>query len=264
MTAPLSDQLSNPLPDLEAPDLDLDSKDDDTPCILVAQDDADARREIVGWLTAAGYDVRICDNGKKVMDMIHIVMPSLLILDIMKPPGDSLEICRQLRQSTASPLASRLPIIVLRSEPDEIDETVYLEVGADDYVGKPVHRRLLVAHVRALLRRVSFTLAGVTPDQAYVSSGDLALDLVTRRATRAKDPLTLTPKEFDLLALFMTHRGQVFTRDEILSRVWREKPKESSTSLRVHLHWLRDKIESNPAEPVRLRTLAGRGYVFVG
>lgn len=248
----------------DEPDLDPHNDEDGIPCILVAQDDVDPRRDVAEWLSSAGYDVRICDRSQELIDIVHIVMPSVLVLDYGRPPVDTLEMCRRLRQNPLSPLARRLPIIVLRADPDETDQTVCLEVGADAYVGKPVHRRLLVAQVRALLRRVAFTLAGDDPDQSYVTSGDLAVDLLSRRATREGNDLTLTRLEFDLLALFMTNAGQVLSSDQIISRVWREKPKEIRASLRVHLHRLREKIEPNPAEPHRLETVAGRGYVFRG
>jgi len=243
---------------------DADGGDDQIARILVAQDDPESRQEIVQWLEGAGYDVRVSDESKKVVDMVHIVEPALLVLDFSKPPADTLEVCRLLRQETSSPLASRLPIIVFRSEPDEIDETVCLEVGADDYIGKPVHRRRFITRLRALLRRAAFARAGDVPDQPYVTAGDLTLDLMARRATRAGEPLPLSPLEFDLLAIFVTHCGQILTRNQILARIWREQPNTENTSLNVHLHWLRDKIETDPSQPTRLQTVHGRGYVFVG
>jgi DNA-binding response OmpR family regulator len=243
---------------------DLDGANELTSRILVAQDDLDTRREIADWLNTEGYDVRLCDTSKRAVDLVHIVGPDLLLLDFSKPSSDTLEICRQLRQDTASPLASRLPILVFRSDPDEIDETVCLEVGADDYIGKPVHRRRFVTRIRALLRRASLSRAGDLPEQPYIVSGDLAMDLVTRRATRGGEPLPLSPLEFDLLALFVTRPGQLLTRNQILARVWHEEPNPEHTSLGVHMHWLRDKIEDDPAQPMRLQTVHGRGYVFVG
>src|SRR5687768_12990381 len=110
---------------------ETDGPDNQIARILVAQDDLESRQEVVQWLEGAGYDVRVCDDSKKAVDMVHIVEPALLVLDFSKPPADTVDVCRQLRQETSSPLASRLPIVVFRSEPDEIDETVCLEVGAD-------------------------------------------------------------------------------------------------------------------------------------
>jgi DNA-binding response OmpR family regulator len=242
---------------------DLEAANEAPPRILVAQDDLDTRQEIATWLNIEGYDVRLCDVSKKTVDMVHIVEPDLLILDFTKPPAETLEVCRQLRQDTGSPLASRLPIIVFRSDPDEIDETVCLEVGADDYIGKPVHRRRFASRVRALLRRADLARACDLRDQ-HMASGDLTMDVLARRATRAGEPLPLSPIEFDLLALFMTHLGQVLTRNQILARVWHEEPNPENTSLGVHIHWLRDKIEVDPTQPARLQTLHGRGYVFLG
>lgn len=232
--------------------------------ILVAQDDAQTRQEFAQWLDGEGYDVRLCDESRGVVDMVHIVEPALLILDFSKPQADTLEICQLLRRDTASPLASRLPILVFRSDPDEIDETVCLEVGADDYIGKPIHRRRFVARVRALLRRAGFTRFGDAPEQPYVRAGDLTLDLLARRATRGGEPLPLSPLEFDLLALFVTHSGQTLSRNQILARIWHEQPNAENTSLNVHLHWLREKIEPDPSQPTRLQTVHGRGYIFVG
>jgi DNA-binding response OmpR family regulator len=242
---------------------DLDGATEAPSRVLVAQDDLEARREIVAWLNIEGYDVRLCDASRKTVDMVHIIEPDLLILDFTRPPSETLEICRQLRQDAGSPLASRLPILVFRSDPDEIDETVCLEVGADDYVGKPVHRRRFVSRIRALLRRAAMARTCDLREQP-IAAGDLTMDLLARRATRAGDPLPLSPIEFDLLALFMTHPGQVLTRNQILARVWHEEPNPDNTSLGVHIHWLRDKIEVDPTQPARLQTLHGRGYVFLG
>ena len=243
---------------------DSDATDGQGVRVLLAQDEPESGQEIAQWLTAAGYDVRLSRDGRSAVDMVHIVEPALLVLDLVKPTADGLEVCRLLRRDTASPLAVRLPIIVVRSDPDEIDEVVCLEVGADDYIGRPVHRRRLVARVRALLRRAEFASLGDRPEQPYIEAGDLALDLVSRRATRGGEPLPLTPLEFDLLSYFVAHRGQVITRNQILARVWHEQPNPDNTSLNVHLHWLRDKIEADPSQPARLQTLHGRGYVFVG
>jgi len=242
---------------------DPDGADVQVVRILVAQDDVQTRKEMARWLDSEGYDVRLCDDSRSVVDMVHIVEPALLVLDFSKPSSDVLEVCRRLRQDTASPLASRLPMLVFRSDPDEIDETVCLEVGADDYIGKPIHRRRFVARVRALLRRAAFARVGDAPDQPYIEVGDLALDLMARRAMRGGEPLPLTPLEFDLLALFVTHRGQTLSRNQILARIWREQPNAENTSLNVHLRWLREKIEPDPSQPTRLQTVHGRGYIFV-
>lgn len=231
---------------------------------MLAQDDPDTRQELATWLNAEGYDVRLCDSSKKAVDMVHILEPDLLVVDFTSPPSETLEICRSLRQDTSSLLASRLPIIVFRSDPDEIDGTVCLEIGADDYIGKPVHRRRFVTRARCLLRRSAFSRAGDAPNPRVIESGDLALDLVARRATRSGEPLHLSPIAFDLLALFITHRDQVLTRNQILARIWREEPNPVNTSLGVRMHWLRERIEDDPAKPTRLQTLHGRGYIFVG
>ena len=257
---------ASPIPPSESDSPDLESEDDsaEIKCVLVAQDDDRMRDQVVEWLTAAGYVVHVCGNAKQLIDRAHVVMPDMVIVDFTRPPLDSLEACRQLRYGISDPVLKRMPIIVLRSEPDDVDEIVFLELGADDYLGKPVQRRLLLAHVRALFRRVALTLARSEPDQAFLVSGDLMVDVRTQQVTRDGLPLILKRLEFDLLVLFMNNRGLVLGKDEIIARVWRGVSKEIVASLRVHLHRLREKIEPNPAEPSRIQTVAGRGYVFLG
>ena len=147
--------------------------------------------------------------------------------------------------------------------PDDVDAIVALELGADDYLGRPFAARLLLARVKALLRRAEFDTVPETTDSAVLLSGDLTLDTVTREVTRGGAPLVMTPREFDLLAYLVGHRRTIVTRDQLIARVWGYRTERDTNSLGVHLSWLRTKIEPDPSRPTRIRTLRGRGYVFI-
>jgi len=226
--------------------------------VLLVDDDLDIR-EIVGEvLTDAGYRVVAASNGAEAFDILGSCHPDLILLDLMLPGLDGIQICRLLRRD------STVPIIMLTALGGEGDRVAGLDTGADDYLAKPFGMRELLARVRALLRRsASGSQPPVVKDGALVS-GDLALDRERREATRAGKPLRMKPKEFELLLFFAQHPGRVFTREQILDEVWGLDFYGGPRTVDVHVRWLRQKIEADPANPDRIKTVRGSGYLFEG
>jgi DNA-binding response OmpR family regulator len=187
-----------------------------------------------------------------------------LVLDLMLPGMNGLEICRRLRQETSNPAVSRLPILVLTGRDEEIDKVVGLQVGADDYMTKPFSMRELLARVNAMLRRAEM---GGAPRDAPVrlESGDLIVEVHAHRATRGGKPLRLKPREFDLLVYLLRHPGQVLRRERLLRNVWGYEAAAADTrTVDVHIRWLRGKLEADPRTPQRIETVRGVGYLFTG
>ncbi len=173
----------------------------------------------------------------------------------MLPDLDGLSVCRSLRRE---PDTAEVAILILTARTGEVDKIVGLETGADDYLTKPFSLGELLARVRAMLRRTRSTAP-----RDVLHAGDLTLDLITRRAVRHNQELTLTPKEFSLLAELMRHRGAVLSRDLLLDRVWGYDFFGDTRTVDVHVRWLREKIENDPAHPTRIQTVRGLGYRFV-
>lgn len=199
-----------------------------------------------------GYEVITARSGREGLRRLTECLPDAVILDVMMPEMDGYEVLREIRK------VSTVPVVMLTVRADEADKVRGLELGADDYVTKPFSMRELVARVRALLRR-----AEAAPGDVLVS-GDLRLDLRRREATRKGQVLPLKPKELDLLAFLMRHRGRAFSREEILAQVWGYDFAGDTRTVDVHVHWLREKIEDEPSKPTRLITLRGLGYRFEG
>ena len=181
----------------------------------------------------------------------------LILLDVMLPRKDGYEVCRDLRR-----VGLKTPIIMLTAKTHEAEKVLGLETGADDYVTKPFSPRVLVARVRAVLRRAG--QASIQSQQAEpVIAGDLTIDPLARTVMLGEESLSLTAKEFDMLHLFATHPRQVFTRDQLLDRVWGEVEYIDPSTVTVHVRRLREKIEADPSSPTRLVTVWGVGYKFV-
>lgn len=223
--------------------------------ILVVDDEPTLVATLQYNLEREGYQVTTALDGESAVATARAVKPDLILLDIMLPGLDGLEVCRILRRDTSA------PILLLTAKVDEVDKVVGLELGADDYVTKPFGMRELMARVRALLRRAGST----EPRQSDVlTSGDLTIDPTARTATRDGTPLALKPKEFDILAHFMRYPGRAFSRDELLSAIWGYDFAGDTRTVDVHISWLRHKIEKDPSKPVRLITVRGLGYRFEG
>jgi DNA-binding response OmpR family regulator len=219
--------------------------------ILLVDDEPTLLATLAYNLQQAGYEVLTATDGLTALDLARAESPDLAILDLMLPEIDGLTVCRSLRQ------ASGMPILILTARSGELDKIVGLESGADDYLTKPFSLGELQARIRALLRRAS----GTRPTEE-LNSGDISLNLVSRRATRKGSELVLSPKEFSLLVELMRHRGAVLSRDLLLTRVWGYDFYGDTRTVDVHIRWLREKIEDDPARPERIVTVRGIGYRF--
>jgi DNA-binding response OmpR family regulator len=223
--------------------------------ILVVEDDTGLREALAFNLLHEGYTVLSATNGLQAIEVARREQPAVVILDLMLPDLDGLSVCRSLRRE---PDTAEVAILILTARTGEVDKIVGLETGADDYLTKPFSLGELLARVRAMLRR-----ARSTAPRDVLHAGDLTLDLITRRAVRHNQELALTPKEFSLLAELMRHRGAVLSRDLLLDRVWGYDFFGDTRTVDVHVRWLREKIESDPAHPTRIQTVRGLGYRFV-
>ena len=229
--------------------------------ILLVDDDAMLRETLALSLRGSGFEVLTAADGLAALAEAQARAPNLVILDLMLPELDGLTVCRTLRQTTD------IPILMLTARTGELDKIVGLESGADDYLTKPFSVGELLARIRALLRR-----AGPRPPSDVLRSGDpstgsgpaLVLNLVSRRASVGDQELSLSPKEFSLLAELIRHRGAVLSRDLLLTRVWGYDYVGDSRTVDVHVRWLREKIEADPATPRRIVTVRGIGYRFEG
>ena len=239
--------------------------------ILVVDDEAILVETIAYNLEQAGYSVVTAADGGSALDAARSEIPDLIILDVMLPGMDGLEVCRQLRKESGT---ATTPIVMLTAKSDEIDKVLGLEVGADDYVTKPFGRRELLARVRALLRRSEYPHPGedrlgaqeaaeaVRPASRDLVAGPLRIDLAGRRVNCRGQDLELQPKQFDLLAYLVRNRGTVLTRDQLLHNVWGYDYAGDTRTVDVHVRWLREKLEEDPANPKLIQTVRGVGYVF--
>jgi len=223
--------------------------------ILIVEDDSTVRDTLALNLNTEGYDVATAPDGEAGLTTARENKFDLIVLDVMLPGLDGLSICRLLRKD------SNVPILMLTARGTEVDKIVGLESGADDYIVKPFGLGEFLARVRAALRRSTST-APIVRDRLEV--GDLALDLISRRAYRADEELKLTHKEFDLLAELMRNIGAVLTRDLLLQKVWGYDYVGDTRTVDVHIRWLREKIESDASQPTRIVTVRGVGYRFEG
>ncbi|MGQ9572769.1 MAG: response regulator [Dehalococcoidia bacterium] len=222
--------------------------------ILVVDDEPTLVATLRYNLEREGYQVSTAADGEGALSLAQAERPDLIILDLMLPGLDGLEVCRILRREMT------VPILMLTAKTEEVDKVVGLELGADDYVTKPFSMRELLARVRALLRRAERP----STEAEVLSAGDLRVDLGKREATRRGQPLALKPKEFDLLTFFLQNRARAFTREQLLDQVWGYDFAGDTRTVDVHVRWLRQKIEDEPAKPTRLLTVRGVGYRFEG
>jgi two-component system, OmpR family, response regulator ResD len=226
--------------------------------VLVVDDDPIVAEVVVDYLRQAGLESRHAPDGPTALALAEEWRPDLVVLDLMLPGIDGLEVCRRLRKAWDEQAP---PVIMLTALGDENDRVLGLETGADDYVTKPFSPRELALRVQAVLRRASAPEAGATVTPRPLRSGGLEIDVAARRARKDGGELSLTVREFDLLAFFVAHPGQAFTRAELMKRVWGWSFGDQST-VTVHVRRLRDKVEAEPASPVLLRTVRGIGYCW--
>lgn len=223
--------------------------------ILVVEDEPSLSEVVSLYLKRAGYQVQIAADGRLAMNILEKQIPDFVILDLMLPEVDGLSLTRWLRDR------SNVPIIMVTSRREEIDRIAGLEMGADDYVVKPFSPQELVSRVRAVLRRTGREQAGAESERD-LSLGKINISPSTRIVTVRESPIDLTAKEFDLLYLLARHPKQVFTRDQLLERVWGGAEYIDPGTVTVHIRRLREKIESDPSSPTHLLTVWGVGYKF--
>ena len=224
--------------------------------VLVVEDEENLVEALRYNLEHEGYDVLTAPDGGSGLETARAALPDLVILDVMLPNLDGLEVCRILRRETD------VPILMLTAKGEEIDRVVGLEIGADDYVTKPFSMRELMARVRAMLRRPRKTASARMAEP--LRSGSLAVDVDAHQASLNGEELRLKPREFDLLALFMRNPGRAFTRDQVLEQLWGHDYIGDVRTVDVHVRWLREKIEADPSTPARIITIRGVGYRFEG
>ncbi len=218
--------------------------------VLVVDDDPTVREVVVSYLRAAKHDVTEAADGEAALAAMRDLPSDLIVLDLMMPGIDGLEVCRRLRTTT------QVPIIMLTALGSETDRVIGLELGADDYLTKPFSPRELVLRVDSVLRRAG---DGDKPLSGRFEDGDLVVDSDRHEALLADVPLALTGREFDLLRFLVANPGTAYSRDELLQQVWGWSFGDQST-VTVHVRRLREKVEKDPTHPVRLVTVWGVGY----
>jgi DNA-binding response OmpR family regulator len=225
--------------------------------VLVVEDEDTLRQMLQYNLENEGYIVLTASNGMTALELARQEIPDLILLDIMLPELDGFEVCRLLRQDMT------VPVLMLTAKEEEIDKVLGLELGADDYMTKPFSMRELKARVKAMLRRADM-IQPVTHSAAepIITSNDLTIDIGKRSVTLNSQVLNLKPKEFELLAFMANNKGRVFSREALLERIWDYDYAGRTRTVDVHIHWLREKIETVPSRPKRLVTVRGIGYKF--
>jgi DNA-binding response OmpR family regulator len=222
--------------------------------VLVVDDEPIVRDVLSRYLSREGFEVEVAADGQAALDVIEAIRPELIVLDLMLPGIDGLEVLRRIRSQNGG------AVIMLTARGEEKDRVVGLELGADDYVAKPFSPREVVARVRAVLRRTRDT--PVAGGQEILRFGDLEIDPRTREARVHGSPVELTPKEFDLLHFMASSPRTVFNRLYLLDELWDASFEGDPSTVTVHVRRLREKIESNPAHPRHLITVWGVGYRF--
>lgn len=230
--------------------------------ILIVEDEPALQESLAYNLHHQGYQTEIVGDGLAAIEAARRISPDLIVLDLMLPKLDGFEVCRILRREMT------VPILILTARDEEIDRVVGLEIGADDYLTKPFSMREFLARVKAQLRRVRMVreeIEGSEKEEKDVLRFDnLTLDIQRREVLLDGQPLVLKPKEYELLLFLANHPGHVLSRDLILERVWGWGFTGGSRTVDVHVRWLREKIEADPANPKRIVTVHGVGYRFEG
>jgi DNA-binding response OmpR family regulator len=234
--------------------------------ILVVDDEISLQETLAYNLKKQGYEVQTTGDGTDALELAREMEPDLIILDVMLPGLDGFEVCRILRREMPT------PVLMLTARDDEIDRVVGLEVGADDYLAKPFSMRELLARVKAMLRRVRLIREEINHAEGedgklkpeIMEFGNLRIDMTRREITVDGEVVAFKPKEYELLTFLAQHQGQVLSREFILERVWGWDFIGDSRTVDVHVRWLREKIEPDPANPQRIITVRGAGYRFEG
>jgi len=227
--------------------------------ILVVEDEDMVADVVARYLRRDGYEVEVAHDGDAGLAAYRRDAPDLVVLDVMLPGIDGLEVCRRIREDGVT------PVILLTARDREADKINGLGLGADDYVTKPFSPRELVARVEAVLRRAAQPVRPSGPDGGRPRRfGDLEVDSVKRTVLLRGDPVALTAREFDLIAYLAEHPGRVFSREQLMDAIWDEDFEGDAGTVTVHVRRLRTKIERDPSRPAYLRTVWGVGYKFEG
>ena len=224
--------------------------------ILLVDDEPLITDSLSYSLRKEGYEVKAVGDGAVVLAEVQEYVPDLVVLDLMLPGMNGLEICQRLRAK------STIPVIMLTARGEEIDRVLGLEIGADDYLAKPFSFRELLARIRSILRRVEMDRQSTQFQQIVL--GRLSLDPVARRVYKEDREVQLSAREFDLLSALMRNAGRALSREELLAEVWGTDWIGDPRTLDVHVRWLRLKIEDDPASPLYIQTVRGHGYRFAG
>jgi DNA-binding response OmpR family regulator len=221
--------------------------------ILVVEDEPMVAEVVERYLRRDGYDVAVVGDGIAALDAFARLQPDLIILDLMLPGIDGVEVCRRIRANSTT------PIVMLTARSEEVDKLVGLEIGADDYITKPFSPRELSARIKAVLRRSGWS---ANLDGDSLRFGDLRINARARVVDDARGELKLTSREFDLLHFLARHPGQVFSREQLLNSVWDFEFAGDESTVTVHMRRLRSKVEADPSRPRHLKTVWGVGYKF--
>ena len=216
--------------------------------VLVVDDDAALAEMLTIVLRQEGFDSRMCFRGDEALDEFRDYKPDVVLLDVMLPGKDGIDVCKEIRNE------SGVPIVMLTAKGDTVDVVVGLESGADDYVVKPFKPKELVARIRARVRRFD------APEQESLTIGDLTIDVAGHSVSRGSEPVNLTPLEFDLLVCLARKPWQVFTREVLLEQVWGYRHAADTRLVNVHVQRLRSKVEHDPENPEIVLTVRGVGY----
>jgi DNA-binding response OmpR family regulator len=221
--------------------------------VLVIDDDPNVAEVVATYLQREGAIVQVCSDGEAGLEAALADPPDLVVLDLMLPGLDGLEVCRRIQA------LAPVPIVMLTAKGDETDRIIGLELGADDYVAKPFSPRELVARVKAVLRRAHAPLQPVGAGAALLDAGPVQIDVAAHEARSNGDIVSLTAREFELLVHLVRHPRRAFRREELLERVWGSRYGDTST-VTVHVRRLREKVEADPSDPQHLVTVWGVGY----
>jgi two-component system response regulator RegX3 len=230
-------------------------RSDGVPVVLLVEDEPSLAESVQYSLEREGFRVLIAPDGERAMQRFREERPAIVLLDLMLPKLSGLDVCRLIRQE------STVPILILTAKDAEADKVAGLELGADDYVTKPFSMRELVSRVRANLRRAGMSEGPVEVE--VLRGGPVELDVVRHEARVRGEPVKLTPKEFELLEVFLERRGRMLTREFLITEVWGPNYYGDTKTLDVHVKRLRQKIEEDPHQPAHLVTVRGFGYRFL-
>ena len=222
--------------------------------ILVVDDEEHIQELIKFNLEKSGYKVICADNGIDAIKLAKEQLPQLMLLDLMLPGMDGLDVCKEIRKDSSM---SNMPIIMITAKGEEIDKIIGLELGADDYITKPFSVRELVARIKAILRRTTMQLVEKT-----FKVGNLAIDFGRHEVIKSESKIDLTLKEFELLEILIKNKGRVMTRDFLLDKIWGYEYLGETRTVDVHIRHLRQKIEEDDKNPAYIQTIRGIGYRF--